>query len=117
MDQLPNRLRELRKARELTLEQVADRVGMGITMLSDLERGDRDLTYHWMKLLSRFYKVKIADLLGPQDNSQSLSADEHDLIAMYRQGDEQQRRQLVQMARLLVGEPEKRGRGRPRKAA
>lgn len=102
---LPNRIRELRKARGWTLERLADKLNCGITMISDLERGERELTYHWMKRLARAFKVQPADLLLPADNSQSLSAEEHELVALYQQGDEGQRRQLLGMARLLVGPP------------
>jgi transcriptional regulator with XRE-family HTH domain len=33
MEQMPNRIRELRKARGWTLEQLADKIGCGVTML------------------------------------------------------------------------------------
>jgi hypothetical protein len=41
------------KRARVTFEQLADRIGCGVTMLSDLERGNRELSYHWMKRIAR----------------------------------------------------------------
>lgn len=102
MEALPNRIRELRKARGWKLEDLADRLNCGITQVSDLERGRRELTYHWMKRLGRALGVEPAGLLLEQDNSRSLSGDEHELVGLYQRATEPQRQQLLQMARILV---------------
>lgn len=100
---MPNRIRDLRKARGLYLEQLADKVGCSITMLSDLERGERELSYHWMKSISRALKVQVADLLNEGDNSKSLSAAEREWLDVFARADEAQREQLLGMAHILVG--------------
>lgn len=107
MNDLPNRIRELRKARQWTLERMADKLNCGITMVSDLERGERELTYHWMKRLARVLKVQPADLLLSADNSQSLSAEERDWLDTFQRADPAQRQQLLGMARLLLGPAKK----------
>lgn len=112
MEQAPNRIRELRKQRGMLLEHLANRVGMSITMLSDLERGNRDLTMHWMRAIARSLKVQPGDLLAEKDHSKSLSAPERELVDLYGLADEAQRGQLLQMARILVGST-----GKGRKAA
>lgn len=104
MEPLPNRIRELRNARGLFLEQVADRVGCSVSMLSDLERGNRDLTMHWMKRIAKVLKVQVADLLGDKDNSRSLTAGEQQLLELFAGADEAQRAQFLQMARILLGQ-------------
>lgn len=103
MADLPNRIRELRKARAMNLEQLADRVGCAVSMISNLERGERELTHHWMKAIARVLRVQVADLLTEKENSKSLSAAEQELVSLYAQADERQREQLLQMARLIVG--------------
>lgn len=108
MDQLPNRIRELRNARHWKLEQLADRIGCGITYVSDLERGKRELSYQWMKRIARALKVEPADLLAEQDNSRSLTAAERELVDLYQAADDQQRRQLMQMARILIAPAKQR---------
>jgi transcriptional regulator with XRE-family HTH domain len=103
MDQMPNRIRELRKARGWRLEDLADKAGCGITYVHDLEQGKRELSYHWMKRFARAFKVQPADLLNDADNSKSLSAPERELVDLYDRADDAQREQLLQMARILVG--------------
>lgn len=102
MDQMPNRIRELRKAREWDLEDLADRVGISTTFMSDLERGKRDLGFVWMKRIAKALKVQPGDLLTEQDNSKSLAPDELDWLSLYQRADEAQRAQLLQMARIIV---------------
>jgi transcriptional regulator with XRE-family HTH domain len=49
--QAPNRLRELREARGLTLAELADRVGTTNQQISHLELGKRQLTVEWLRRL------------------------------------------------------------------
>lgn len=58
----PNRIAELRKARRLTQDDLASRLGVHRVTIAKLERGKIDLTLNWM--------TKIAQALGdiaPQD--------------------------------------------------
>lgn len=107
MEQLPNRIRELRKAREWRLEDLADRVGISITFLSDLERGVRDLGFEWMRRIAKVLKVQPGDLLIQSDNSKSLSAGEQEWLALYQAADDAQREQLLQMGRIILHTPPK----------
>lgn len=101
--ELPNRIRELRKARNMKLEDLANRVDCAVSMMSDLERGKKELSWTWMKRIARALKVQMADLLAEKDNSKSLSAQERELVDLYTRADDQQRQQLLGMARLIVG--------------
>jgi transcriptional regulator with XRE-family HTH domain len=47
----PNRLRELREARGLTLEDLAQRLGTTNQQVSHLELGKRQLTVDWLRRL------------------------------------------------------------------
>ncbi len=49
---LPNRLRELREARGLTLRELAEQVGTSNQQVSHLELGKRQLTTDWMARLA-----------------------------------------------------------------
>jgi transcriptional regulator with XRE-family HTH domain len=120
MEQLPNRIRELRNARGWRLEDLADRVGCSVTFVSDVERGVRELSLQWMKRFARVLKVQPADLLSETDNSRSLSPGERELAELYASADEGQRQQLLQMARLLITgspAPTRAPRPGPRRAA
>lgn len=52
----PNRIRELREARGLTLDQLAQAVGTTNQQVSHLELGKRELTVAWLR--------RLADVLG-----------------------------------------------------
>lgn len=88
----------------MMLERFADRVGCAVSMMSDLERGKRDLTMHWMRRIAKVLKVQVGDLLNEKDNSRSLSAAEQQLLDLYAAADEAQRGQLLQMAKILLGQ-------------
>lgn len=47
-----NRIRELREARGLTLEELAQRVGTTNQQISHLELGKRQLTVDWLRRLA-----------------------------------------------------------------
>jgi transcriptional regulator with XRE-family HTH domain len=47
----PNRIRELREGRGLTLAELADRVGTTNQQISHLELGKRQLTVDWLRRL------------------------------------------------------------------
>lgn len=59
----PNRLRELREARKLTLKEVGHAVGASVVQISRLEIGERDLDLYWLPKLAAFYGVPPADCL------------------------------------------------------
>jgi transcriptional regulator with XRE-family HTH domain len=100
--ELPNRIRELRKSQRWTLQQIADRVGCGTTHLSNMERGERTLTIYWMKRIAKVLRVQPADLLSREDNRSPLTSEQRELVNLWERGDERQRVQLLQMARIIV---------------
>lgn len=57
-------LTEWRKHRAMTLQQVADAVGMSVGHLSDLERGKRGLSGEVIRKLATVYGVSTRDLLA-----------------------------------------------------
>ena len=60
---MKNRLRELRKALGLTLNDVASAAGTSNQQLGMLERGERRLTVEWMQKLAPVLGVEPRDLL------------------------------------------------------
>lgn len=61
---MKNRLREFRKARGLTLEQVAEAVGTSHQQVQRLETGARRLTLEWLTRLAAAMEYEPADLIG-----------------------------------------------------
>lgn len=102
MAELPNRIREWRKARGMTLETVALAMGCSIPQVSQLERGATPLTLDWMIALARALNVEITDLLPADHAGGVLTPEERDLVQRYRAADHQQQAQLRAMADVIV---------------
>ena len=57
-----NYLQNLRKERKLSLREVADHIGIDISMLSKIEHGERQLQNHMIKPLAELFNLKFRDL-------------------------------------------------------
>lgn len=64
MNELGDRLRRARRARDLTMEQVAGRTGISQPTLSRLEAGKRDPSLAQLLTLAELYAVAVGELLG-----------------------------------------------------
>ena len=51
------RVREIRKALSLTLEKFGDKLGVGKTAISKIEKGERSLTEQMTKAICREFNV------------------------------------------------------------
>ena len=82
----PNRIRQFREARKLTLEQLTDAmdkdVAISLVQLARLERGDNALTYNTLSKISKALEVLPADLLLLSDGG--LTQRERMMIEVYR---------------------------------
>lgn len=59
---LGRRVRELRKRREMTQQQLAERAGMNTKFLGELENGHRDLRVMTISRLAKSLGVELADI-------------------------------------------------------
>jgi transcriptional regulator with XRE-family HTH domain len=65
MDKLyPNRLRELRDERDLTIEQVAEATGLSVSYVSRLESGLRNLSVKNLNLFAHAFNVEPQEVLA-----------------------------------------------------
>lgn len=60
---MTNRIKELREARGLTLQEVADVAGTSLQQIQRLENGVRRLTDEWMRRIAPILRVHPAELL------------------------------------------------------
>lgn len=93
----PNFLKAWRNFREMTQEQLADKVGTNANMIGYLESGERGLSAKWLRKLAPALKTTPGMLLD-HDPSQLDS----DIIEIWVNGDERQRRQLSEIAKALI---------------
>lgn len=92
----PTYIRAWRKHRRLTLEDLADRIGMGASHLSMLERGDRGYTQETLEKVAKNLGTTTASLLSqdPKDSDGWWS--------VWTDATPQQRRQIVELAKTLL---------------
>ena len=63
MEHLPNRIREHREARDMTIEELAEATGLSVSYVSRLEKGERNLSVRNMNLIAHALTVAPGDLL------------------------------------------------------
>jgi transcriptional regulator with XRE-family HTH domain len=69
MARMENRLKALRKAKKLTLQELADRAGTTHQQIMRLEKGERKLTPQWCDRLGRALGVAAIEILADGDNT------------------------------------------------
>lgn len=98
MDDLPNRIRELRLERKFSLDKLAELVGCSKVQIYDLELGKRRLSTVWMSRIAPVLGVSEAELLRDDQNPFRLSARELRLIEAYRAANETERTMIDRVA-------------------
>ena len=68
---LNNRIREIRKSRELGLAELAERIGISMSTMSKLETGQIQLTVAYIDKLARALSVPSVALLPQAENAMS----------------------------------------------
>ena len=61
---MPNRLRELRQERKMSLRELAENVNMSFSNLGSIERGEVQLREDTAKIFADFFDVSIDFLMG-----------------------------------------------------
>lgn len=78
----------------LSQQRLGDAIGVSKMTISDLERGNMELTVDYMRRLARVLRVAPADLLLESDNPGTLAAAERELIDRYRAATPEERATL-----------------------
>jgi len=66
----PNRIRSLRRARGMTLETLADLVGLSTGHVFRLENGERNLTVKYFAAFAHALRVEPRDLIDPIEDGE-----------------------------------------------
>lgn len=64
MENYPNNIRKIRKAKKLTLEEVAERAKASVPQVQKLEKGERRLTVDWAQRLAKALETTAAEIMG-----------------------------------------------------
>lgn len=93
----PNFLQAWREHREMTQEQLAEKVGTTASMISMLEAGERGLSAKWLRRLAPALDTTPGHLLDSDPHVM-----DSDIIDIWMRADQRQRRQLADIAKAIV---------------
>lgn len=88
LDSYPNRIRELRTARKMTQQALADEIGTSAVHVGHLELGRRELSLAMMRAIARVFDVPAADILSRDDNPLGASPRSRQLLAHWESADD-----------------------------
>lgn len=94
-------IRQWRKFRGLTLEQLADRIDMKASSLSYLERGQSAYTQGTLEALAEALMTSVPSLLSVDPNK------EGEVVDLLRMIDDRNRDQAIRVLRALTGTDDK----------
>lgn len=81
---MDNRLKELRKAKKLTQEQLADMVGVSQSLIALIEKGKRDIDFTLAEQLAKALNVKPYELMPLEWQPQPITPAEQQILDMIR---------------------------------
>lgn len=93
----PNHLRAWRLRREMTLEELANKVGTNSNVIGYLETGERGLSAKWLRRLAPPLGLTPGLLLDHHPDTLS-----DDMIDMWVDANQEQRRQITDMAKIIL---------------
>lgn len=98
------RLREIRRERGLTIEQLSDLTGLSKSFISQIETGKRDPGANSMQVFADALRVKVTDLL----DTGSTDAGYHRAMELFRQLGADDMQAVVMMCEALIRQREGR---------
>ncbi|MBQ1479848.1 MAG: helix-turn-helix domain-containing protein [Sphingomonas sp.] len=102
MEDMPNRILELRRERGLSQEELGFQIGVSKMQISGMERGKRELTLTMMRKLADALGVDTVDILGRSDNPMALDEGARQLVSRYNSAPKDQRENLQRIAEALA---------------
>ena len=81
---ISKRLKEIRKAKNISVYKLSQLSGVSETHIRDLERGDRNPSIDTLSRLSVPLGITLPELLNESDNISYLSVKEQELIKCFR---------------------------------
>jgi transcriptional regulator with XRE-family HTH domain len=79
-----NRVREIRKLRKMTLEELAEKLNVSYSAIQKLDAGTVDLDTQWIRKLSVVLDVKPYELLPLDMQPEEITPEEREILRMIR---------------------------------
>ena len=113
---MKNRIRELRKDRNMTMKALGDIIGVAESTVSQYETGKRQPDYETLLQLAEYFGVTVGYLLGAEEKApaqkgrRDISFDDF-TYAFYEESKdlpEEKKKMLLDMARFMKADLEKK---------
>ena len=96
------RVRALRRAKDMTQEQLAERAGLSLQSVGEIERGRGNPTLVNIERLSAALEEDLASLLDLGDVGMTREQVQKELLELLAGASEEQVRAILTMARVLI---------------
>ena len=101
------RLKQLRKDKKLTQEEVAEKLQLHNSYIGLLERGERIPSLITLDKIAKFFGVKPADLIMEEKKAEKYSMKQKELLYIVRDGSQEEIDRLYKIAKIVMGEIKK----------
>jgi len=81
---IKNRVREIRKMRKMTLEELAEKLNVSYSAIQKLDAGTVDLDTQWMRKLAVVLNVEPFEFLPLDMQPQAVTPEEMEILRMIR---------------------------------
>lgn len=78
-----NRVREIRKSKQMTLNELAEKTGMTYSACQKIDAGTVDLDTKWMNILSKVFNCEPWELL-PKEMQPNITPEEMEVLRAIR---------------------------------
>ncbi|WP_458407190.1 helix-turn-helix domain-containing protein [Anaerotignum sp.] len=111
MSRFPERLKELRKSRNISQQKLGAYLNYGYTAIANYESGRNEPSFDTLMKIAVFFDVTVDYLIGLSDEPMimnTISISETRLLEMYRKLNEENKQIIMEMVGIIF---EKRGKG------
>lgn len=99
---IAKRLKNARKAKDLSVYKLSQLSGVSETHIRDLERGDRNPSFDTLDRLAKPLGLSLSDMFKETEDVFYLSNDERELVECYRMLSKDKADTLLQFIKTLV---------------
>ena len=98
------RLKELRKEKDMTQEELASSLQLHNSYIGLLERGERIPSLITLDKIARHFGVKPSDLIVEEKKQEKLSLKQKELLYIVRDGSQDEIDKLYKVSKIVLGE-------------
>ena len=98
------RLKELRKERKMTQEEVAEKLGLHNSYIGLLERGERIPSLITLEKVARHFGIKASDLiLIGEPKGRKLNLKQRELLYVINETTQEEIKRIHKIAKIVIG--------------